>query len=77
MDGGDIRMVERRQYLRFPLQAPEATRIVEKTIVQNLDGDVPIELRIPCPIHRSHPAGANGGNDLIRAQPSTGGKRHR
>jgi hypothetical protein len=44
--------------------------------VRNLDRDGAIEARIAGFVNFSHAAGANGRDDLIRAQASSGRQRH-
>ena len=39
-----------------------------------LDRDVAIEPRVARPIHFTHAAGAEGGEDLVRAEASAGGE---
>ena len=44
--------------------------------VEQLARHVPIQLRIPCPIHLAHTAFADLGGDGIRAEPGADGERH-
>ena len=43
----DVRMIERREHLRFPLQAGESIGIVGEVIRQHLQRDISQELRVP------------------------------
>ena len=44
---------------------------------QNLDRDVAVELRVPRTEDLSHPARAEGREDLVRPEPCPGGETHR
>jgi hypothetical protein len=76
-DGGDVWMIERREDLRFALKPREAIRIVRQRGREDFDGDVATELRIARAIDLAHPAGADGGEDLVRSKSSSGTERHR
>ena len=58
VDGGDVRVVQRGQRLRFAREAREAIGIGGQGCGQDLDGDVAIELGIARAIDLAHPAGA-------------------
>ncbi len=51
VDGGNIRMIEGREHLRFTLEALHAEDILGERRRENLDGDVAAELRIGGAIH--------------------------
>ena len=55
---GDVRMVERREDLRFALEAREPIGIVANDVGQDLDRDVAFQLRVARAIHLAHAAGA-------------------
>lgn len=76
MDCGDVRMVQRGEYLRLPVHAGEAFSICGKPCRQNLQRDVTAEFRIPRPVDLSHSACADRGNNLVRTEPSTWGEGH-
>ena len=59
VDGGDVRMVERREHLRFAWNRAKRSPSRVKPR-QNLQRDVAIQLRIPRPIDLSHAACADG-----------------
>ena len=44
---------------------------------QHLDGDRPIQARVPRPIDLAHAARAEGGVDLVGAEGGAGRERHR
>ena len=47
-------------------------RVCHEHVGQDLDGDVAIEPRVPRLIDLAHAAGAEGGDDLVRAEASAG-----
>src|SRR5262249_17508979 len=51
VDGRDVRMVERGEYLRFALEARKTIGIRGERIGKHFQGDVPIELRITRAVH--------------------------
>ena len=74
---GDVRVVERRERPGFAFEARETIRIAGEGVGQNLDGDVAAEPRIARAIDFAHPAGAQGGLDVIRAEAGAGAEQHR
>ncbi len=60
VDCGDVRMIERREHLRFAAEPRQAIRIDREDLRQHLQRDVATELRIACAIDLAHPAGAEG-----------------
>ncbi len=72
VDRGNVRMIQRREDLRFPLEARHPFGIGMCQIRERLDGDVPAEARIAGAIDLAHAAGADGGEDLIRSNLSAG-----
>ena len=64
----DIRMIERRERLRFARKAQESVCVLREKLRQHLDRDVAIELGVPGAIDLAHPPGAQGGDDLVGAQ---------
>ncbi len=69
MDLRDVRMIERREDLRFPAEACEAIGIVGNGRQQDLDRDLAIQLRVAGSVDLAHPARADPRLDLIRADP--------
>ena len=69
-------MIQRGEDLRFALEPREPVRVGRERLGQDLDGDVAIELRVARPIHFAHPAGAEGGEDLVRAEARASGQGH-
>jgi hypothetical protein len=76
MDMRDVLMVERCEHLRFTCEAGETLGIVREEVGQNFEGDVALELRVLGPIHLSHPASTEQGNDFVRADMTAHGERH-
>jgi hypothetical protein len=72
----DVRMVQRGERFCFALEPREALRGVGEHIRENFDRHIPIQLPVPGAIDLAHPAGAEGGEDLVRAEASTGLKGH-
>ena len=71
----DVRMIERGQRLRFAREAGESIMIGGERVRQDLQGDVAIELRVASAIHLAHATGANGRDDLVRAESGSWGER--
>ena len=72
VDVCDVRMVERRQHLRFALETRESLRVGGEEVRQNLDGHVTVQSRVACPVDFAHPAGPEGGQDFVAAEASAG-----
>ena len=67
VDGSDIGVTQRGQRLRLALEPREPFGIMCERLRQDLDRDVPLELRVPCPVDFAHPATADEGDDFVRA----------
>jgi hypothetical protein len=67
VDVRNVRMIQRGERLRFASEARHALRVVRKRLRQDLDRDIPIELRVARAIHLAHTAGADRAGDLVRA----------
>ena len=67
VDLRDVRMIERREHLRFSPEAGEAIGIVGDGGQQDLDRDLAIERRVAGLVDLAHPARADSRRDLIRA----------
>ena len=66
----DVRMIERGQRLGFTLEARETVRIGGEQLRQDLQRDVTAQPRVAGSIDFAHPAGADGAEDLIGAEPA-------
>jgi hypothetical protein len=76
VDRGDVRVVERGEHLRFPLEARQAIRVQREGLGQDFQRDVASELRIPRPVHLAHPARAEQVQNLVRAETCAGSESH-
>ena len=61
----DVGVVERRQKLRFPLEAEHTVRIGGKRGGQHFDGDFAVKLRIHRAVDGAHAAFAELAGDLV------------
>ena len=69
---GDVRMVQRRQRLGFALEARQPLGVVGEGLGQDLDRDVATQLGVGRAIDLAHAAGAEGGDNFIRAEAGAG-----
>ena len=76
VDRGDVRMIQRRERLRFALETRQAIGIVGERVRQNLDRDLASQLRVARAIHLAHAAGTEYRDDLIRAEARAEGQGH-
>ena len=76
VEGADVRMVELRDRPRLALEALAELRIGRERVGQDLDRDGAIEARVAGPVDLAHAAGAEGGEDFVRAEAGAGGKGH-
>ena len=76
VNGRDVRMIQRRERLRFASEPRQPLRIIRKRRRQNLDGDVAIELRVTSAEHFAHTARPDGAGDFIRSETHTGQEGH-
>ena len=72
---GDVRMIQRRERLRFALEARQAIGIVRERIGQNLDRDLATERRVRRAIDLAHPAFADRRDDFVDAEAGAGSER--
>ena len=71
----DVRMVQRGDGARFSLKALTQLRVRCHLGGEHLDRNHPVEPRVARAIHLAHPARAEGGNDLVRAQSDSGSQQ--
>jgi hypothetical protein len=64
-------MIQRRERLGLTLEPRETVGVVRKRFGQHFDRDLAIEARILRAIDLTHPAGADGGQNLVRSDPRT------
>ena len=67
VDRDDARMIQRGQRSGFLLETPDGGGAGGRLDAQDLDGDIPAELRVPGAIDLSHAAGAEQSDDLVWA----------
>ena len=72
----DIRMVQRREELRFSLESRDALFIGGELVRQHLDGYVAVELRVASAIDLAHPTLADRGDDFVGAEVRSNFERH-
>ena len=65
-------MIERREHLRFALEARQAIGIAGERRRQHLDRDVAIQLRIARAIDLAHAAGAEQADNAIEPEGGAG-----
>jgi len=76
VDMRDVRVIQRRKDLRFPLESPESLGVRRESIRQHLQGIVPFEPRVMRPPDLAHAAFANQGGDFIGAEATAGPNGH-
>src|SRR3984893_17337 len=74
MDGGDVRMIERRGGLCFLSEAPHAVLIRGEVSRQNLERNLAVKLGVLGEIDLAHATRTELGNDAIVRQAGAGGK---
>ena len=68
VDVRDVRMVERRQRLRFAGEPRDTIGIAGQRVGQHLDGHLAIEPGVARAVHLAHAAGAKGRDDFVGAE---------
>src|SRR6185436_2853160 len=76
VDRRDVRMVQRREQLRFPLKARQAVRVAGDFRQQHFDRHVAIELRVAGAVDLAHTACPEQRLNLIPAEPRSNTQRH-
>ena len=76
VDRRDVRMVERGEHLRFPLEARHPIAIEGNGSGQDLQRNVASELAVACAIDLTHPARAENRDDVVRPEPGAGREKH-
>ena len=77
VNGRDMRMIQRGEHLRFAAKPGHAVGIQRERRRQHLDRRVAIEPGVVGAIDLAHPARADGGDDLVRANAGPRGQCHR
>ncbi len=76
VDRRDVRMIQRRQRLRFAREPRHPLAILRERVGQHLERHVAIERRVAGPEDLPHPARANRRKDLVDAKPAAGSQGH-
>jgi hypothetical protein len=74
--GADVRMIETRERLGFPLESPLRLAVAPPLPSKRLDRDLAIQARIACFEHFAHTAAAKRAHDNVGTEPRTWLKRH-
>ena len=74
VDRGDVRVIERREHLRFPFEPGEPLRVPCYVRGKDFDRDVTPELLVARAIHLADPALAEFGDDLVGAEAVSRGQ---
>ena len=69
VERADVRIVQRGDGLRLALDAGAPAGVGAAVCQEDLDRDRAVEARVARPVHLAHAACADGGLDLIRAEP--------
>src|SRR5450759_1767385 len=77
MDGGNARMIERREQLRLPLKARHPFLVLEELFRQDLQRNDPLESRVLRPVNLAHPARAERRKDFVRSEARARGEGHK
>jgi hypothetical protein len=64
-------MVQGREYLRLAFEPGEPIGVTRHRRQQHLDGDVSLQSRIVGPVHLSHAARPQPGDDFVGADASS------
>jgi hypothetical protein len=76
VERADVGMGEGGRRARLALEALAPVRIRRHGRGQDFQGDIASESRVARAVDLPHPAGARGGDDLVRAEPRLRRKRH-
>ena len=76
MEGADVRVVQGGDGSCLSFKPLLQVRIRRDMLGQHLDGDGAIQPRVGGLVDLAHPAGAEGGVDLVRAEGGAGAKGH-
>ena len=71
-DRSDIGVTQRRQHLRFALEASKTIWITRERVRKDLERDAPVQLGIVPPVYLSHSARANQVANFIDAETVAG-----
>jgi hypothetical protein len=72
VDSSDVGMIQSGEGSGFPLKSRKSLSVLSEALGQDLDRHVALQLAVPRPIDFAHPAGADGGENFVRTEPSAG-----
>jgi hypothetical protein len=76
VDGGDVRMIERRKHLGLAFEPAQPLGIVCQRRWQDLDSHIAPQLRIAGAVDLAHSAAAEQFDDLVRSKRAPVDQRH-
>ena len=76
VERADVRVIERRDDARLPIEPLAEVRIAGDRFWQNFDGDCSIEARVLRAVHLAHAASADQRDDFVRAEAGAGREAH-
>ena len=76
VDGEDVRVVERRDRVRLPLETRERVGVLRQRFGEHLDRNVALQLRIPRLVDLAHAPGTERREDFVGAETGAGGESH-
>ena len=76
VDGGDVRVVEAGEDVRFPLEPGEPIGVRCEGVGEDLQGDIAAQLRIGGAIDLSHAPLADKGGDVVVPETGADGQGH-
>jgi len=65
VDGGDVRVIEFRERAGFVVETTARGIIGESAVMEEFDGDVTVEVRVPSKVHSTHAAAADLALDAV------------
>ena len=71
----NVRMVQRREDLRFTLKPRQAIRIGDECVRKDLERHIALQLGVVRAVHLAHATSAQRADDVIGTEVSTRGKR--
>ena len=72
VNAADVRVIQRRERLRFPLKAGDPLGVRDERFRQNLDRNVATQLRVARLVDLAHATCPKGRKDLVRAEADAG-----
>ena len=68
VDGSDVGVIQRCQYLRFSHETVHAFPIARKNVGQDLNGNIPLQLCVATTEDFSHPTASQQRSDFVRRE---------